>query len=279
VAWVGVNEVAGPSELENGPHEPISGPTTTSISGVDLAHIDDKLGEASSGDGSIETEGYHRKETETQLVVGSELEPSLVLYSVAAAVSKVIRSNPVVESEPDKCKTSLISTVSVDLALEDTNMESRDDTMSLTVLESRQELIASTIASGLELVLRSDDNQFQLLDSPECAEVPPLLCVPLAIIEPLDQEVVAPGITLIKGNAHSKWVNRQYRALCKLVGFPIDSHEQECLELLRRIEETRAQTKGAVSSRKLISPASKGNRELKNLISSVNYDGKRRVRC
>ena len=56
------------------------------------------------------------------------------------------------------------------------------------------------------------------------------------------------------------------------MGFLIDSHEQECLELLRKIEDTRAQTKGAVSSRKLISPTSKGKRELKNLVSSVNYD-------
>uniref|UniRef100_A0A2N9GFV8 Reverse transcriptase domain-containing protein n=1 Tax=Fagus sylvatica TaxID=28930 RepID=A0A2N9GFV8_FAGSY len=82
---------------------------------------------------------------------------------------------------------------------------------------------------------------------PKCAEGPqsPLLCVPLAIIEPLDQDVVGPGIIPTKGNARSKWVNRQYRGICKLVGFPIDNHEQECLELLRRIEETRALAKGA----------------------------------
>ncbi len=208
--------------------------------------------------------------------MGSEQEPLPMLGSVGAAICEEIRCDPVEELEPEKpekCETSLISTVRVDLALEDTDMEFRDDMLPC------QELIASNVVSGLELVLRSNDNQIQLLDSPECAGVSPLLCVPLAIIDPLDQGVVAPGITPIKGNAHSKWVNRQYRDICKLVGFLIDSHEQECLELLRRIEDTRAQTKGAVSSRKLISPASKGKHELKNLVSSVNYDGKWRVRC
>ncbi len=117
------------------------------------------------------------------------------------------------------------------------------------------------------------------MDNPEYDEVSPLLCVPLATIDPLDQEMGAPDITPMKGNAHSKRVNRHYQGMCKLVGFPIDTHEQECLELLRRIEETRVQMKGTVSSRKLISPVSKGKRELKNLVSSVNYDGKRRVCC
>jgi hypothetical protein len=100
------------------------------------------------------------------------------------------------------------------------------------------------------------------LDGPECAKSP-LRCEPLAIIEPIDQRVMALGNTPIKENARSKWVNRQYRGMCKLVGFPIDSHEQECLELLWRIEETRALMKGRVSSQKLISSASKGTRELK----------------
>ena len=116
------------------------------------------------------------------------------------------------------------------------------------------------------MVLRPDDNQIQAVDSPEYEEASPLLCAPLAIIDPLDQVTVAPGSTPKKGTARSNRVNRQYKGMCKLVGFPIDSHEQECLELLQRIEETRAQRKGGVSSRKLISPASKGKRELKNLV-------------
>jgi hypothetical protein len=116
---------------------------------------------------------------------------------------------------------------------------------------------------------------------PECGEEPqsPLICKPLAIIEPSEQDVATLGSTLVKEIARSKWVNRHYRGFCKLVGFPIDSHEQQCLELLRSIEETRALKKGEVSSRKLISLLRKGNCELKNLVSSVNYEGKWRVRC
>jgi hypothetical protein len=37
--------------------------------------------------------------------------------------------------------------------------------------------------------------------------------------------------------------------------------------------------KGEVSSRKVISTASKGKHELKRLVFSVNYDRQRRVRC
>jgi hypothetical protein len=34
----------------------------------------------------------------------------------------------------------------------------------------------------------------------------------------------------------SIWVKQRHWGFCKLVGFPIKSHEQECLALLQRIE-------------------------------------------
>ena len=116
---------------------------------------------------------------------------------------------------------------------------------------------------------------------PECGEEPlsPLTCVPLAIIEPSIQDGAKVDSIPDTEQARSKWVNSHYQGFCKLVGFPIDSHEQQCLELLRNIEETRTLKKGEVSSRKVISTASKGKREFKRLVSSVNYDGQRRVRC
>ena len=76
----------------------------------------------------------------------------------------------------------------------------------------------------------------------------PLVCTPLAILDPLDT----------KGLEQSKWVNRQYRGICKLMGFPIDSHEQQCLDLLRRIEATRATKKHEMGSHKVIPSGSKG---------------------
>ena len=111
----------------------------------------------------------------------------------------------------------------------------------------------------------------KLLDSVEPDEEPQshLICTPLAILDLLDT----------KGSERSKWVNRQYRGICKLMGFPIDSHEQQCLDLLRCIEATRATKKRDMGSQKVIPAGSKGIRELKNLVSFVNYNGKQRGRC
>ena len=71
----------------------------------------------------------------------------------------------------------------------------------------------------------------------ECADPPsPLIYTLLAIVAPS----MAPdsfGTPLLK--EQSKWVNHQYCGMCKLVGFPLDSHEQWCLDLLQRIEATR----------------------------------------
>jgi hypothetical protein len=85
------------------------------------------------------------------------------------------------------------------------------------------------------------------------------------------------GEKIRRGGKRSKWVNQQYRKICKLMGFPIDSHEQQCLDLLRRIEATRDSKRGEMGLRKATASKLKGVRELKNLASSVNYEGKRRT--
>jgi hypothetical protein len=50
----------------------------------------------------------------------------------------------------------------------------------------------------------------------------------------------------------------------------------ECLALLHKIEEDR---KPRVNSKGVRRTASKGSRELRNLASSVNYDGKQLICC
>jgi hypothetical protein len=94
----------------------------------------------------------------------------------------------------------------------------------------------------------------------------PITCIPLAMLEPSES----------KGSERSKRVKRQYRSMCKLVGFPLDSHEQQCVDLLMRIEATRPTMKKVVGPQRRLLSSSKGTRELKNLASSVNYDGKHR---
>ena len=208
VAWVGVNNIAGPSELKIGPHEHSTGPTRAVGRDDDSAHGEVIPSEASSDEATTETGGYHRKEPEVRLGSEADMEPSPMTDFMAEAACGALRSDPVTESEPENCDNALNSTVRVDLASEDTGMESRDDTMSWWAQEPRQEVVVCNTVSGLEMVLRPDDNQIQAVDSPEYEEASSLICAPLAIIDPLDQVTVAPGSTPKKGTARSNRVNR-----------------------------------------------------------------------
>ena len=62
----------------------------------------------------------------------------------------------------------------------------------------------------------------------------------------------------------------------KQVGVSIKGHETECLALLRKIEASR---KPIGPSSRVRKTATKGSRELRNLVSSVNYDSKQVVCC
>uniref|UniRef100_A0A2N9FD38 SMP-LTD domain-containing protein n=1 Tax=Fagus sylvatica TaxID=28930 RepID=A0A2N9FD38_FAGSY len=63
----------------------------------------------------------------------------------------------------------------------------------------------------------------------------PLQCAPIAMVVP------SGVVTVLEQTASepSQWVKSRHRGFCKLVGFPIESHEQECLALLQRIEADR----------------------------------------
>jgi hypothetical protein len=60
----------------------------------------------------------------------------------------------------------------------------------------------------------------------------------------------------------------------KYVGFPINEFEEECLALFQRIEERRKLQKKIVMICKITKSGTKGTRELRNLVSSVNYERK-----
>ena len=97
--------------------------------------------------------------------------------------------------------------------------------------------------------------------------ISPFDCVPLASIMPFGV-ISAPDKQVSKP---SQWVKGRHKAFCKLVGFPIESHEQECLALLQRIEADWFVKKSTSVSRRR--QGVKGMRELRSLISSVNYEG------
>jgi hypothetical protein len=168
--------------------------------------------------------------------------------------------------------------VRVDLA-EKIHFEELDEAL---VLGSTLELDVPSVSMGLEL----EDMDYvarapvQELSETNADPQSPMVCKPLAIIEPSEQKTLVLGNSgekIRKGGKRSKWVNHQYREICKLMGFPIDSHEQQCLDLLRKIEATRNSKRGEMSLRKATASKSKGIRELKNLASSVNYEGKRKT--
>ena len=62
-----------------------------------------------------------------------------------------------------------------------------------------------------------------------------------------------------------------------MVGFPIDVHEQECLALLQKIEAYRFAKKEKEGPRRISVSGKKGSRELRRLVSTVNYDSRQPV--
>ena len=76
----------------------------------------------------------------------------------------------------------------------------------------------------------------------------------------------------------SRWVKNRLPSFSKLVGLPLNRHEKLCIVLLQRIEKeteaTKAMNKKVTPSRKVVIFKDKGKRELRNLQSSVNYNGR-----
>jgi hypothetical protein len=102
----------------------------------------------------------------------------------------------------------------------------------------------------------------------------PLSCSPLARIDPVECSINFTVDCEEHPNQHSQWVKKHYSGFCKLVGFPMDTHEQECLDLLQRIEADRFKYKSSTKVKQAVGSVRKGARELRNLVSTINYDGR-----
>jgi hypothetical protein len=108
----------------------------------------------------------------------------------------------------------------------------------------------------------------------DCEVASPLSCSPLARIDPLECPINMAVDCEVPVDQHSQWVKKHYRGFCTLVGFPMDTHEQECLALLQRIEVDRFKYKSCKTVKKSVGSVRKGTRELRNLVSTINYDGR-----
>ena len=62
-------------------------------------------------------------------------------------------------------------------------------------------------------------------------------------------------------------------SFCKMVGFPIVRHEAQCVALFRLLEHECREVVYVGSGRRLIKTGQRGLRELRGVVSIVNYDG------
>ena len=76
----------------------------------------------------------------------------------------------------------------------------------------------------------------------------------------------------------SNWVKNRIPGFSKVIGLPMNCHEKLCIAYLQRPEREMTvinqQRKKAAANQKVASSTGKGKRELRNLITTVNYDGR-----
>jgi hypothetical protein len=125
----------------------------------------------------------------------------------------------------------------------------------------------SEIENALQVV------EFCPSKDPGCSS--PLRCSPLAMMDPADCQVSIEVGVEMNSQVPSQWVKKHYSGFCCLVGFLMEEHEQQCLDLLQRIEADRFKYKSSKQKKKQYGGSvRKGSRELRNLVSSINYDGR-----
>ena len=78
---------------------------------------------------------------------------------------------------------------------------------------------------------------------------------------------------MTKSGPPADWVSKLMKKFCKMVGFPIVKHEAQCLALFRILEQECLKVNDDGVSKRPTNSGSQGLRELKGLISFVNYDG------
>ena len=71
----------------------------------------------------------------------------------------------------------------------------------------------------------------------------------------------------------SKWMSTMIRSFCKMMGFPIIRHEAQCEALFCLLEQECLEVANDGCVRRPIKFGQKGLRELRGLVSRVNYDG------
>ena len=71
----------------------------------------------------------------------------------------------------------------------------------------------------------------------------------------------------------SEWVRTMIKGFGTLVGFPIACCERQCIDFFQKLERVWEQQATFATTRRTSNSTQKGLRELRNLFSSINYDG------
>ena len=71
----------------------------------------------------------------------------------------------------------------------------------------------------------------------------------------------------------SPWVNKKFLGFCKTVGVSVEGFEEAILRILKEMENRRCLIRKHNESKRGTSSVSRKDRELKKLVSSINYDG------
>ena len=111
-----------------------------------------------------------------------------------------------------------------------------------------------------------DEEELQLMEY-----VPLAQCDPNGGLALMTEEVVPVDISVEDDLEPSAWVSKKVKGFGKSVGFPIDSCERQCVEFFQRLEKVWEKQVEAGSLRRTAFSSTKGMRELRNLISTVNY--------
>uniref|UniRef100_A0A2N9GQ47 Reverse transcriptase domain-containing protein n=1 Tax=Fagus sylvatica TaxID=28930 RepID=A0A2N9GQ47_FAGSY len=238
--WVSDHTSLRVTKLENGPREvvwvrPNNRPNGSKTQPIDPTSLETQHTGPLSGDlqenevspqnntedaGDAEREETSAEETEAHndddhgMVVMAEAETEAVESESDDDVLFGVTAAPVTSDSSD------LALVRVELAV-----TSQNDTHAgaLALGFTHEQEIPSDIV-GLESEYMDSDvrSPIRELSVYDAEPQSPMVCKPLAIIEPLVQTAVVSGNSgrkFQRGRRRSKWVNQQYKEICKLMGF------------------------------------------------------------
>jgi hypothetical protein len=208
-------------------------------------------------------------------------EPSIV-PSVALEVT--IFNNPGADMEEGEIHGDSYSDEddASDLDVEEVRVDLADSATELDLPLTVESPLFTIFDEAMQMIEASgavdEENMLSVVNYCEAGECSsPLSCSPLAMINPTEPPTSV-AILGVGANASqevfSQWVKKHYRGFYKLVGFPLDSHEEQCMALLQSIEAERMKYKSSGKMKQSGVSVRKGARELRNLASSINYDGR-----